>query len=108
MVQRKVESGRYRRIYKAQLGRMALMERMGMKVNQFQLHPTLQVQQVRKVYKVYRERKAKRVTLVRLVRVDLQDQLAPQAHKVRQEVLVVDQQDLLVQPARQVQLDLLV
>jgi hypothetical protein len=42
MVQRKVESGRYPRICKAQLGQMVLMEKMEVKERQLQPHQMLQ------------------------------------------------------------------
>jgi hypothetical protein len=81
---KKVESGRYRRICKAQLGQMVLTEKMEVKERQLQPRPMLQAQQVRKVYK---ERKVKRETRVKWahqVQVVLQDLLVRQVQQDRQ------------------------
>jgi hypothetical protein len=114
MAQRKVESGHSRRICKAQLEQMVLMEKMEVKERQFQRHQMLQDQLVHKVYKARKVRREIKVMQVHLAQRVLPDQLVLQVqldHKDHQaveaeELLVL--QELQVQPALREQRDQLV
>jgi hypothetical protein len=82
---------------------MELMERMEVKVNQFQQLPTLLVQQVRRGHKVRKARRVRKAKLELRVRVDQLDQLAQQVQLDRKDLQVVEvavQQDQRVQPVR--------
>jgi hypothetical protein len=106
MAQRKVESGRSRRICKARLEQMVLMEKMEVKERLFQLHQLLQVPLVLKVYKERKVRRGIKVMLVHQVQPDLPDQLVSQVRqdrKVHQEVEVEVHLELQELRARQVQ-----
>jgi hypothetical protein len=101
MVQRKVESGRCRRICKAQLEQTALMEKMEVKERQFQRHQQLRAQLVHKVhkahkaYKVRKARREKKEMQVHRVQLVLQDQLVRQVQLDRKDHQVVEAEERL-------------
>jgi hypothetical protein len=98
MVRRKVESGRCRRICKAQLEQTALMEKMEVKERQFQRHQQLRAQLAHKAHKAHKVRKARREKKemqVHRVQLVLQDQLVRQVQLDRKDHQVVEAEERL-------------